>query len=162
MNSNSGPLVANHPADLECDGLAIGRIVDIEDGRPIVDYAGNPGGPVEARVAVEAPAGFDHSALSRIPVLLLIDKDQPASPIIVGFVRDRLTSSHGKAMAQAPTDVVLDGRRIVFTAKQEIVLRCGKGSIFLGKDGKIVVKGVNIISRSSGTNKLKGAAVKIN
>ncbi|MCC6418741.1 MAG: hypothetical protein IT429_10940, partial [Gemmataceae bacterium] len=49
-----------------------------------------------------------------------------------------------------------------FDAKEEIVLRCGKSSITLRKDGKVVVLGAEVVSRASGTNKIKGAAVRIN
>jgi hypothetical protein len=137
-----------------------GWIVRLNDGVPIVDYPDNPGDPREARVAVDTPREFDHQAPDRFPVLLLVPDDQSA-PLIVGFIRDRLSAA-SRTNQRAPVDVVLDGRRMVFTASQEIVLRCGKGSIYLGRDGKIVVKGVNIISRASGANKVRGAAVKIN
>jgi hypothetical protein len=161
MSAKSSTLTTVDPVALERHRFTIGRIVRLEDGYPFVECPEMRGKALKARVTVASPADFDASAPDRIPVLLLIDKDQPTSPIIVGFVNDRLTSFGGKAITQTP-DVLLDGRRLVFSASQEIVLRCGKGSIFLGKDGKIIVKGVNIVSRSSGINKVKGAAVKIN
>jgi hypothetical protein len=61
-----------------------------------------------------------------------------------------------------PSEAILDGQRIVFDAQNEIVLRCGKSSLTLRKDGKVVVRGTEIVSRASRTNKIKGAAVQIN
>ena len=59
-------------------------------------------------------------------------------------------------------DITVDGERIVFDAKKEIELRCGKSSLIMKNDGKIVIKGTQLVSRASGVNKIKGAAVKIN
>jgi hypothetical protein len=50
----------------------------------------------------------------------------------------------------------------VFDAKDEIQLRCGKSSVTLRKDGKIEIKGTQIVSRASGVNRIKGASVAIN
>ena len=47
-------------------------------------------------------------------------------------------------------------------AEREIVLRCGDSSITLTRAGKVIIKGKYILNRSSGYNKIKGAAVEIN
>lgn len=59
-------------------------------------------------------------------------------------------------------EVEVDGRRIVFTAKDEIVLRCGKSSITLTRAGKIIISGEYVVSRSSGVNRIRGGSVQIN
>jgi len=61
-----------------------------------------------------------------------------------------------------PAEVRLDGERLVLAGKQEVELRCGKASILLKQDGKIIIKGTHIVSRSSGPNKVKGASISIN
>ena len=58
--------------------------------------------------------------------------------------------------------VHVNGKKISIEADDEIQLKCGKGTIIINKQGKIVVRGTNLISRSSGLNKIKGAAVSIN
>ena len=63
---------------------------------------------------------------------------------------------------EIPKDVLIDGKRVTFDAQEEIVLRCGKASIILSRDGKIVIKGTHLLSRSRGMNKIKGGAVHIN
>ncbi len=55
-----------------------------------------------------------------------------------------------------------DGERVLVTAEREIVLRCGEASLTLTRAGKVLIKGKYIVSRSSGYNKIKGAAVDIN
>jgi hypothetical protein len=49
-----------------------------------------------------------------------------------------------------------------FTAEREIVFRCGKASITLTCEGKVIVRGTHIVSRSSGVNRIKGAYVELN
>ena len=48
------------------------------------------------------------------------------------------------------------------TAETKIELRCGRSSLSMSKDGKIVLKGEELVSRARRVNKIKGAAVKIN
>jgi len=42
------------------------------------------------------------------------------------------------------------------------VLRCGKASVVLRKDGRVTVKGTHIVSASTGPHKIKGASVELN
>jgi uncharacterized protein (DUF2345 family) len=56
----------------------------------------------------------------------------------------------------------VDDQRVVLSAEREIVLRCGEASITLTRAGKVIIKGAYILSRASGYNKIKGAAVDIN
>lgn len=58
--------------------------------------------------------------------------------------------------------VNINGKRISIEAEEELTIKCGKGSILIDKQGKIVVRGTNLISRSSGNHKIKGASVSIN
>jgi hypothetical protein len=58
--------------------------------------------------------------------------------------------------------VTVDGRQVTLEGRDEVVLRCGQSSITLTKDGRVVVKGVEIVSRASRTNKIKGGNVNIN
>jgi hypothetical protein len=52
--------------------------------------------------------------------------------------------------------------QVLLQGQERIELRCGKSSVTMTKEGKIVIKGVEVISRASGVNKVKGAAVRIN
>lgn len=99
-------------------------------------------------------------------VLLVFDRGNPDCPIIVGFMADPLESLISLLISkddqQEPKEVLIDGKRITIEAENEIILKCGPGSIMLRNDGKIVIKGRHILSRSKGVNKIKGGAVRIN
>lgn len=65
-------------------------------------------------------------------------------------------------LPQKPVTATVDGKRVKITAEEEIMLTCGEGSIHIMKDGKITLRGTDLISRASRTNKIRGAAVRIN
>lgn len=144
-----------------------GRLVQItKQGRALVDYPGNQLGPIEARSVVAEFPKDRRNREKNLPVLLVFENGNPASPIIVGIIRDTLysvTSSEEITLpVKRPGDGTIDGKKIIIDAKQEIVLRCGKSSVILRKDGKILVKGINITSRASRTHKIKGSSININ
>ena len=93
------------------------------------------------------------------------DGDQER-PIIVGLLADALEELIALELSteesEAAKDALIDGKRIVLEAHEEIVLKCGEGSITLRKDGKIIIKGTHLLSRSSGPNRIKGGSVQIN
>jgi len=51
---------------------------------------------------------------------------------------------------------------LVLEAERQIVLRCGKSTITLRRDGRITVRGAEVTTRASGRNKIRGASVEIN
>lgn len=59
-------------------------------------------------------------------------------------------------------EVDADGERMIVSAKEQLVLRCGKASITLTKAGKVLIKGSYVLSRSSGVNRIKGGSVQLN
>jgi hypothetical protein len=91
----------------------------------------------------------------------------PHWPIIMGLIQHpkRMPSTSPERISsetQKPIDAEVDGERLVFTAKKEIVLRCGKASITLTHAGKVLIRGAYLLSRSSGVNRIKGGSVQIN
>jgi hypothetical protein len=61
-----------------------------------------------------------------------------------------------------PMTVQLDKRRLQLEAADEIRLTCGKSSLVLRRDGTVVIRGVNIVSRALQTNKIRGGSVSVN
>ena len=51
---------------------------------------------------------------------------------------------------------------ITLQAETELLLRCGNASILLRRDGKLVIKGTEVVSRASGAHKIRGGQVNIN
>jgi hypothetical protein len=146
-------------------GFCVGWIVQMPvDGRPLVDFPGNPGGPVEARhIVATPPDGFTAAAAPN--VLLAFESGDLGRPIILGFIGDSLVPAAERVetiIREREWSVRLDRKSVVFDAEEEIVLRCGKSSVTLQKDGRIVLKGVEIVSRAVETNKIRGGNVIIN
>lgn len=146
--------------------VCIGHIVRItEEGQALVDYPGNQSRTLEARSIIEVLSTCGGDREEKTPVLLVFENGNPDLPIIVGIVRDNVRSPILQEVVRAterPREGLVDKKRIVFDAEEEIVLQCGKGSITLKRDGKIVLKGTDIVSRASRTNKIQGGSVKIN
>lgn len=51
---------------------------------------------------------------------------------------------------------------LAFEAERQITLRCGKASIQLQSDGSVLIRGAYVLSRASGTNRIRGGNVQIN
>jgi hypothetical protein len=47
-------------------------------------------------------------------------------------------------------------------AADELELRCGEASLLLRSDGKVLLRGRDVTSRASRSNKIRGANVEIN
>ena len=61
-----------------------------------------------------------------------------------------------------PEEAMLDGKRVTIEAEQEVLLKCGQGSIQIRSDGRIIIKGTEILSRASGRQRIRGASVNLN
>ena len=94
--------------------------------------------------------------------VIVCEDGNPRRPIILGLIKDESQHSAESAHSTPATRIDADDERYVITAEREIVLRCGDASITLTRAGKVIIKGNYILSRSSGYNKIKGAAVDIN
>lgn len=145
---------------------SVGKIVRItEDGQTFVTFPGIQVEERKARIAVELSGKPGTRWEEGFPVILMFEDGDVAKPIILGVIRDTVHASLLQEIVVATEhqrEGLVDRKQIVFDAKEEIVLRCGKGSITLRKDGKIVLKGTEIVSRASRTNKIRGASVAIN
>jgi hypothetical protein len=145
----------------------LGRLTDVTpQGVIMVDYPGNMFGPLPARF-VSVLGHVDQAALVKDgPVLLIFENADARLPIVVGTVMDTLPQTKTIELKipdkATPKDVCLDKKKVVFEAQEQIELRCGKCSVSLTKQGKIVIKGIEIVSRAARTNKIKGASVSIN
>ena len=95
-------------------------------------------------------------------VVLVFEGGDPEQPIILGVVQDQKNAVSALPSKQVSLQAEVDDERLLISAEREIVLRCGDASITLTRAGKVIIKGNYIISRSTGYNKIKGAAIDIN
>lgn len=77
----------------------------------------------------------------------------------IGKVRESLVGGDGAASAR-PAE--RGGEHLVLEAAEGITLRAGEGSITIRKDGKILIKGSDLVSHAKRMNRVKGGAVSIN
>ena len=80
----------------------------------------------------------------------------------VTFLDEVRVRKQPKITRGRPRDIHVDGKTITIEAFDEIILKCGPGAIYLTKEGKIILKGIEIISRAKNNNKIKGSEVEVN
>lgn len=145
-------------AELAAQAPVIGRLhgFDLQEQPLVTDVPLCPGQILAARTTImlrrdmigrDVVVWFDGSE-ARVPIIMGVIEPQGAS-ILAGQDRPGFT-------------VQADGERYLIQAEREIVLRCGDASITLTRAGKVIIKGNYILSRSTGYNKIKGAAIDIN
>jgi hypothetical protein len=112
--------------------------------------------------AVVARSTVDlHGAHIGRSVLLVFEHGDLARPMVIGVLREAgVWPLEEPAPAQVEVDA--DGQRLVVSAKEQLVLRCGKASITLTKAGKVLIEGAYVSSRSTGVNRIKGGSVQLN
>jgi len=74
---------------------------------------------------------------------------------------DAVLAALAPAAAAPRPDARLDGRRVAVEAGNELVLRCGKASITMTDDGKVTLRGFQIVTQADGVQKIRGATVQI-
>ena len=137
-------------------GMVIGELLALaEGGTPLVALPDEPSRAVTALSLVDL-----HAAHIGLRVALMFDGGDADRPIVVGVVRGQATWPLETRPAQV--DVDADGERLLVTAKEQLVLRCGKASITLTKAGKVLIEGTYLLSRSSGVNRIKGGSIQLN
>lgn len=141
------------PAVTRLDGVVIGVLLDVpEASSPVVAF---PGCPSETGIAATTTTVLAREDIGTQVALMFVGGD-PSRPLVIGRIQ-RLPEAR-----QAPAVAHIDGERLEFSAEREIVLRCGKASITLTREGKVLIKGAYLSSRSSGVNRIKGGSVQIN
>jgi len=135
------------------DGVVIGILLDVpQAAAPVVAY---PGCPADTGIAATTTTQLSRDDIGTQVALMFVGGD-PSQPLVIGRIQ---------RLPQAPQPVAvahLDGERLEFSAEKEIVLRCGKASITLTREGKVIVRGTYLSSRSSGVNRIRGGSVQIN
>jgi len=129
--------------------------------RLLVEVPGDRQGPARpALTTMRLPAAeWRSAAAERRSVLLLFLDGDPTRPVIVGFLHDGAAESiPGPPVAEAR----LDGLAVVLEARNSIELRCGRSSLLLRRDGRVVISGVELDARAEGVNRVRGGVVKIN
>jgi hypothetical protein len=140
------------------NSIVIGNLIGLKDDArtPLVLFPGQRGSAaVPARSVIDLYGRHIGSQ-----VALMFDGADAAKPIVVGVLRE----GDGRPLEQAAAraEVEADGDRLIVTAKHQLTLRCGSASITLTKEGKVIIQGTFVSTRSSGVNRIVGGSVQIN
>lgn len=109
-----------------------------------------PGGPVDAI-----------QAMSLVPLSTLTDGQAVAISFPAGTQQPLILGAVWSAGAPA-LEAQVDGEHLEIVGQQSITLRCGLASITLTADGQVLLRGSYISNHSTGTQRIKGASVRIN
>jgi hypothetical protein len=141
-------------------------VVGVDGGMAVIDYPGNPHPPLRARTTLGLAAeALGALAANRREVLVVFEAERSDQPIIVGLLDRALSEAPAtpiESEAAPLKEARVDGRRVVLEAQDEIELRCGEASIILRRNGRVVIRGVYVETRSRGVNRIKGGSVQIN
>jgi hypothetical protein len=157
----------------------VGRLVEWRSGSaPRVDFEGNDRGPLAARSTIALdPTTILEAIQTARAVLLTFEDGRPDAPIITGLLQSFEAFDEDEAAPEiwadnegdeqprpaiAEVEARVDGRRVELEAADEIVLRCGEASIVLRRNGRVVIRGTYVETRSRGVNRVKGGSVEIN
>lgn len=141
-------------------GATLGWIVRVDDEGIWVDTEENRSGPLLSLsvVAISRPDLEAAITDGREAVLLFVVAT--GQPVLLG-----LRQPPPVLEAELPTEglsAAVDGKRVLLEGQDEVVLRCGKASLTMRRNGRIVIRGVQVESRATGRNRIKGGAVLIN
>lgn len=135
------------------DGIAVGTFDGIAaDGSALVSIATFG----LSRIRARSISPLDPSNIGQA-LALGFEGGDPMQPIILGVML-----ATPPAPGPAPTDVLIDGERVVLNAEHEIELRCGEAALILSADGRIQLRGTYITSHASATQRILGGSVNIN
>jgi len=98
-------------------------------------------------------------AINLVPgdvVLVLLPESDEERGVVLG----RIGPSRASAVEPEKTKDTPD--ELVIEAKKNLTFKCGDGSITMRKDGKILIKGKDLVSRAKRMNRIKGGSVAIN
>jgi hypothetical protein len=129
--------------------------LDLRDGKP----------PVAARVAshVTSPQ-LALAASRRQEALVTFVGGERSHGVVIGLLENESAPHEAAALPDGPEllEAVVDGKRVSIVAADELTLKCGRASITLRRNGRVVVRGSHVETDSEGVNRIKGATVKIN
>jgi hypothetical protein len=155
----SVPVGSDAPASpTHINGVVVGSLVGLTaDGAlALVTY---PNQPRTAALSAESMVDLQDTDIGRRVVMAFVEGNA-TRPIVLGLLKGARADAASTAVGQI--DVEADGERTVIAASRQLVLRCGKASITLTCEGKVLVHGTYVSNRSSGVMRIKGGSVQIN
>lgn len=144
-------------------GAVVGNVVALERGEVRVSFRGTI---AAARILHQLDdRALEEAARERGEAVLLFEGGDPERPLLVGLLRSRtplVDALLAGPLPPKPTVARVDGRRVAIEGKEEVVLQCGKASLTLRRDGKVVLRGVDLVTQADRVHKIRGGKVQVN
>lgn len=140
---------------------AVGRVIDIPAAGYLLVQT-ESGQTLRARMASTLALKKPEYLIGQ-DVVLLFENNDPDKPIAIARLQS--TVDFAAALQAEEEDVVearVDGEKVLIQASEKLELRVGKASIVIDANGKITIRGANLLSRSTGPIRIKGGHVEIN
>ena len=161
LSQNAAGQRVIHPGE-----IIMGVILSVSAEGVYVDYDGNP---TSEKLLAISTIPIVEKQIGR-EVALLFSNGDLTKPILMGVVFNALEEAivQSEEESQLPLEplnnikVSTDDDRMFLEAKKEITIKCGKSSITLKEDGKILLRGTYLSSRSTGVNRILGGSVLLN
>ena len=158
-------------AAFDAAGVQLATIVSIDEAGPLVELEPH-GLAVTGRLAVPVTREqLDAAIANRQQAVVVFERGDRTRPIVMGFIEPIPVATPTPTPAPEPSsapgaapilEADVDGKRVRVTAQDEIVLQCGPASVTLRRNGRVIIRGTYIETRSDGTNRIKGGQVQIN
>ena len=150
------------PPGGQLGGLRLGRVSGFDRARRELSlHVIDSGAEIAAQLAVGLEPQQLEAASKGELLAVLAFNESDARPLVIGFVPAPATAPPGLAPGKL-IEADVDGRRVQITALDEVVFQCGKASITLRRNGKVVIRGTHVETHADGTNRIKGGQVRIN
>ncbi|MEQ1829363.1 MAG: hypothetical protein ABL921_25590 [Pirellula sp.] len=134
-------------ASVTIRGLAICKVIGVERGLPLLTFEYE--GTSHCFRAIAIVGSVDEIEVGKL-VCAAFDQNQCDRPLVLGV----LSCDVAKNLSLPNGTVISDD--------DQITIKCGKASINLKSDGTVAIRGTNVASRASQTNRIRGGNVQIN
>ena len=133
-----------------CPGARVGRVAALLDDAVLVSGTGDEMiacDVLEPRVPDTPPLAENDA------VLVVVPEGGSGRGVILGRV---VRPGSPEAGAKSPPDEIL------LEARKGLTLKVGEGSITLREDGKVLIRGRDLVSHARRLNRIRGGTVSIN
>jgi hypothetical protein len=151
--------ISLHPALVAAEPLALGLVASAcADGSVLVSMGGAP--PVRCGILENAGSAILRGGDE---VLVWRQGGPGERAIVIGRVCAPGAAVPGAEVESGDMgDSDGNGDELVIEARKSLTLRVGDGSITIREDGRILIKGKDLVSHAKGMNRIRGGSVSIN
>lgn len=137
-------------ATAACPGARVGRVAALLDDAVLVAGTGDE---MIACDVLEPRQGDSAPLAENDTVLVVVPDGGSGRGVILGrVVRPGLRDAEAKS---PPDEIVLEARK-------GLTLKVGEGSITLREDGRVLIRGRDLVSHARRLNRIRGGSVSIN